>query len=117
MEKLLGAESVEAPRKVERGKGGKLSVKLYRKGLGPVEVGVQRQASNTKMHSASGSLFNSVFSSSFYKAVSHSECPIGELSEACLLFASVLHEFLGRGVGRSRQRDLRLCVGAWDQEI
>lgn len=74
-----------------------------------MEVGVQWQASNTKMHSASGSLFNSVFSSSFYKAVSHSECPIGELSEACLFFASVLHEFLGRGVGRSRQKD----VYAW----
>lgn len=82
-----------------------------------MEVGVQQQVSKTKLHSASGSLFNSVFSSSFYITVSHSECPIGELSEACLFFASVLYEFLGRGVGRSRQKDLHLCKGAWDQEI
>lgn len=85
-----------------------------------MEVGVQWQASKTKMQSASGSLFQfNVFKflRHCYKMVSHSECPTGDPSEACLFSASVFHEFLDSGVGWSRQRDLRVCKGAWDQEI
>lgn len=120
VKKHLLAESAEAPRKAGWGEEGKLSVKLHREELGPVELGVQRQASKTKMHSASGSLFQfSVFKflRHCYKTVSHSECPTGELSEGCLFSASVLHKFFDSGVGWSRQRDLRVCKGAWDQEI
>lgn len=98
MKKLLGSESAEAPRKAGRGERGK-TIKLHRKELGPVEMGYSSKRLKLRCTLPLDLYFNSVFSSSFYKTISPSKCPIGELSEACLFSASVLHEFLDSGVG------------------